>query len=140
MNDTQIIQIIPTSLKVVATLFILSGISAVIEIIVSLLHGQLSLNFGVLGLWVGAGLLRLSPTSRTWALIFTWMALIITPIGGLIFLNSATLDFTLFGQKVGHIPKVVGLAAAVVFFIVSVWQYQVLTRPDVRALFRRPAA
>src|SRR5688572_29854646 len=133
-------QSIPTSLTVLAVLFILGGIAAMIEIIVSLLHGQLSLNFGVLELFIGAGLLRLNPTWRTWALVFTWIALVVTPVGALIFLSSADLDFTLFGQKVVQMPKAAGIIAAVAFFIVAVWQYRVLTRPDIRALFRLPDA
>jgi cytochrome c oxidase subunit IV len=136
MNDTQPI---PTSLKVVAALFILSGISSLIEIIVSLLNGQLSLNFGVLGLFIGRGLLRLGPTSRTWALVFTWFALVITPVAALIFLNNAgPLDFKLFGINLGQVPQAAGVIAAVAFFLVVLWQYRVLTRPDIRALFRVP--
>lgn len=138
MSDSQPI---PTSLKVVAALFIVSGISSVIEIIVSLLDGRLSFNFGVLGLFIGAGLRRLNPTWRIWALVFTWFALVGTPLIGLIFLIiPGPLDFTLFGLKVGHAPKAAGVVAAVVFFLIAVWQYRVLTRPDVRALFRLPSA
>jgi hypothetical protein len=138
MND---IQPIPTSLKIVAVLFIIGGISSLIEIIVSLLHGQLSLDFGVLGLFIGVGLRRLSPTWRTWALVFTWITLLVTPVGVLLFINSSgPLDFTLFGIKMGHVPKAAGVVGAVVFFLISVWQYRVLTRPDVRALFGLPPA
>jgi hypothetical protein len=136
MHDTQSI---PTSLKVVAALFILSGISSLIEIIVSLLHGHISINFGVLGLFIGAGLLRLNPTWRTWALVFTWIALVGAPLVGLIFLIvPGSLDFELFGQPVGHAPKAAGVAVAVVVFLVALWQSRVLTRPGVRALFRPP--
>jgi hypothetical protein len=138
MNDPKSI---PASLKVVAALFILSGISSLLEIIVSLLHGHISINFGVLGLFIGAGLLRLSPTWRTWALVFTWIALVGAPLVGLIFLIvPGPLDFNLFGQPVGHAPKAAGVAVAVVVFLVALWQYRVLTRPDVRALFLAPAA
>jgi hypothetical protein len=41
--------------------------------------------------------------------------------------------------KVGHVPKAAGVMAAVVFFLVALWQYRVLTRPNVRALFRLPS-
>jgi cytochrome c oxidase subunit IV len=138
MNDTHPI---PTSLKVGATLFILSGISSLLEIIMSLLHGHISLNFGVLSLVIGAGLLRLSPTCRTWALVFTWIAVVGAPLVGLIFLIvPGPLDFALFGQPVGQAPKAAGVAVAGVVFLVALWQYRVLTRPDVRALFRPPTA
>ena len=138
MSDTQRI---PTSLKVVAALFIIGGISSLIGIIVSLLQGQLSLDFGILGLFIGLGLRRLSRTWRTWALVFTWMTLVVTPVGLLLFINSSgPLDFTLFGIKIGHVPKGAGIVGAVMFFLITVWQYRVLTRPDVRALFGLPPA
>ncbi len=128
---------IPTSLRVVAGLFFLSGISCLIEIFVSLLYGRFSVNFGVLALFVGPGLLRLSPLWRTWALVFTWIALVGAPLVGLIFLIvPGPLDFTLFGQPVGQTPNMVGVAFVVVIFLVAVWQYRVLTRPDIRSLFR----
>ena len=138
MNDPPSI---PTSLKVVAALFILSGMSSLIEIVVSLSHGHISINLGVLGLFIGAGLLRLSPTWRTWALVFTWIALVGAPLVGLIFLIvPGPVDVELFGQPVGQAPKAAGVAVAGVVFLVAVWQDRVLTRPEVRALFRPPTA
>jgi hypothetical protein len=138
MNDPQPI---PTSLKVVAVLFIVGGIISVIEIIMSLLNGQISINFGPLSIFVGAGLLRLSPTWRTWALVFTWFALVVAPLFGLfVLINPGPLYFTLFGQKLSLVPMAAGLMTALVFFLIALWQYRVLTRPDVRALFRLSSA
>ena len=57
-------QQIPTSLKVVAALFILSGVSSVIDIFVSMAYGNINFNFGVLGLFIGFGLLRAQPLHR----------------------------------------------------------------------------
>jgi hypothetical protein len=132
---------IPTSLKVVAYLFILSGILSLIEIIVSLMHGQININFGVLALFIGAGLLRLSRGWRTWALVFLWIAMIGIPIIALVFMTaSGPLDFKLFGQNVGHASPALGIVLATLMFALAVWQYRVLTRPDVRRLFRVPGA
>jgi hypothetical protein len=134
-------QPIPTSLKVVAALFIVAGISSLIEIIVSLFHNRISINLGVLNLFIGVGLLRLSPTWRMWALVFTWLALVGVPLVGLYFLTSPDpLDFSFFGQKVAQVPKAAGVALAVASFSITLWQYRVLTRPDIRALFRLSAA
>lgn len=134
-------QPIPTSLKVVAALFILTGISSLIEILVSLQHHRISLNFGILGLFIGPGLLRCSPTWRAWALACTWIALAGIPLAGLIFLLApGPLHFRLFGQDVGDAPKVAGVALLIPAFLIALWQYRVLTRPDVHALFRPPAA
>jgi len=138
MNATQSI---PTSLKVVAALFILGGILSLIEIIVSLMNHRISFNFNVLGLFIGAGLLRCSPTWRGWALAFTWLALIGVPLVGLIFLAApGPLDFRFFGQDMGQVPKSAWFALAVPAFLIAVWQYRVLTRPEVRTLFGLPTA
>ena len=127
-----------TALKVVAVLFILSGISSLIGVIVALTQSRLSINFGVLGLFIGPGLLRLSPAWRTWALVFTWLALVGAPLGVLLFLATpGSLDFKLFGQTVGQLSKTVAVGLAAVTFLIALWQYWVLTRPDVRELFYR---
>ena len=129
---------VPTSLKVVAVLFILSGVASLVDVILSLFQGTLNFNLGVLGLFIGMGLLRLNPTWRVWALVFTWIAIIGAPIIGLLFLFlPGPLNFTLFGQPAGQAPKAAGVAVAAVIFLVALWQLRVLTRPDVRELFQR---
>ena len=128
---------IPASLKAVAILFILGGVSALIEVLVSLARTHISINFGVLGLFIGPGLLALRTGWRTCALVFLWIAMIGIPIIAVLMLgHSGPLDFKVFGEKVGHASKEFGLAVAVILFLLSVWQYRVLTRPDVRRLFR----
>ena len=127
---------LPLSLKVVAILFILGGISSGIEVVVSMMRGNININFGVLGFFIGIGLLRLRRGWRTCALVFTWIGLIAAPIIGLLFLShSGPLDFSILGQKVGHASKESGVAVVLVFFIYTIWQYRVLTRRDVRLLF-----
>jgi hypothetical protein len=127
---------IPVALKVVAILFILGGISAVVEVVLSLMRSHINTNFGVLGLFIGPGLLALKRGWRTCALVFLWIAMIGVPIIAVLMLGvSRPLDFSVFGQKVGEVSKEIGLAVAVVVFVLSVWQYRVLTRSDVRALF-----
>ncbi len=130
---------IPFSLKVVSVVFILGGVSAVIEMIVSLTYNHFSINTGVLGLFIGFGLLRLSKGWRTCGLVFTWISLVGIPIIGLIFLSySGPLDLNVYGQTVGHVPKGVGLVAIAAILVFTVWQYRVLTRPEVRELFGLP--
>lgn len=127
---------LPTSLIVVAVLFIISGVSAVVDILVSLIFSHISINFGVLSLFVGRGLLRLNRGWRTFALVIIWMSLISLPIVGLLFLIfQGPLYVKLFGQKIGYAPKAIGLIVVAVVFAVELWQYRVLTRPDIRRLF-----
>ena len=54
----------------------------------------------------------------------------------LMFTHSGPLDFKLFGQKVGHTSKELGVVFAVILLLLSVWEYRVLTRADIRGLFR----
>ena len=126
----------PLSLKIVAALFILSGISSIIEVIISLTQGRLSFNFGVLGVVIGIGLLRFSRTWRTCALIFIWIALICLPLVALVFLFlAASVNYIIFWQQVGPGSRAIAVALAALLFAVTVWQYRVLTRPDIRKLF-----
>ena len=130
---------IPTSLKVVAILFIIGGVFAAIEVLVSFVNGRININFGVLGLFIGPGLLALRPGWRTCGLVFIWIALIGMPIAAILMLAQPnSLRFGLFGLDVGHAPLVVGLAVAAGTFALAFWQYRVLTRPDVRRLFGLP--
>jgi hypothetical protein len=127
-------------LVVVAVLFITAGAFALLEVLVSLVNGELDLNFGVIALLVGPGLLRLSRGWRTCALVLLWVSLIGLPIFSVLFLaHGGPLDFSLFGQKVGEVSVLHGLAFGAVLFALTQWQYRVLTRPDVRRLFE-PAA
>jgi hypothetical protein len=43
-------QMAPISLKVVAGLFIFCGLCSAIEVVVSLMHGHININLGVLGI------------------------------------------------------------------------------------------
>lgn len=130
---------LPGGLKVVAGLFILGGVCAAVEVLVSLANGQVNINLGVLGIFIGSGLLRLSRGWRTCALVFLWIALIALPIFAFIaIVRSGPLDLKIFGQNVGHAPKEVGLAIAAALFLLTVWQYRVLTSPGIRDLFGLP--
>jgi hypothetical protein len=127
---------LPFALKVVACLFVFGGVSAVIEVIVSLMNNTININFGVLGIFIGIGLFRLSQGWRNCALVFTWIALLALPIIGFLVLgHSGPLDFTVFGERVGYASKEFGFAMVAALFIYTVWQYRVLTRPDVCHLF-----
>ena len=133
MNEKQHI---PTALKVVAILFILGGIHSVIEIIVAIAHGRININLGVLGLFIGPGLLALRRGWRTCALVFIWITLIALPIfTAFMFIQSGPLDFNVFGQKIGYATKEFGLVVAILLFLLELWQYRVLNRSDVRMLF-----
>ncbi len=104
---------LPLALKIVAVLFILGGISTAIEIVLSLMMGHININFGLLGIFIGIGLLRRSNGWRACALVFTWLALALVPIVGLLFLaHSGPLNLNFFGQKVAMSRRHSGLECA----------------------------
>ena len=125
----------PLALRIVAGLFTFTGVCAVIEVVLLLTRGHIDLNFGVLGLWIGPGLLRHNRTWRTWALVFLWIGLIGSPVFTLLALTRSALDFKVFGIPVGKVPNGIGLIVAAAVFLLSLWQYRVLTRPEIRRLF-----
>jgi hypothetical protein len=127
---------IPTALYVVAILFIVGGVASAIEVINSLLHDHVNINIGVLGLFIGPGLLRLNRGWRTCALVFIWIGLIMVPVVSLVFLlHDGQVEFNLFGQQVGHVSSLFALLMLAAFFAFMLWEYRVLTRSDVRFLF-----
>jgi len=131
-------QNIPISLKIVAWLFIIQGVFAAIEIVVSLMNNHINLNFGVLGIFIGIGLLNLRNGWRICGLVFIWVALIIAPIIFLLMMtHSGPLDFNVFGQKVGHVHQGVVILPFLALYALILWQRWVLSRPDIRALFQR---
>jgi hypothetical protein len=131
----------PRSLKIVAALFIIGGITSIIDAIIGLTQGALNFNFGALGLFVGIGLLRFSRGWRTCALVFLWIALISLPVVALVFLFVAqSVNYTFFWQKIGEGPRGIGVAMVAALFALVWWQYRVLTRPDIRKLFGLSAA
>jgi len=126
----------PTALKIVAVLFIIGGVLAVIEILVALTHGRININFGVLGLFIGPGLLKFSRGWRTCGLVFLWIALVGFPIIFLIGLTGTVpAHFTVFGMRMARIPSWLVSVGVIPFFALVLWQYRVLTRPYIRRLF-----
>ena len=134
----------PLALKIVAALFIISGIVAALEVLVSLARHRLSLNFGVLGIFIGLGLLRFRRGWRTCALVLTWLGLIFAPVFAVLVLAGARpIHIKILGQQIGHARRAEAFFIAAGVFALALWQYRVLTRPDVVRLFddhaERPA-
>jgi hypothetical protein len=125
----------PAALKVVAWLFIAFGILAAIEMVGGLFFGQVGLNFAVLGIWVGRGLLRLQSGWRTCALVFIWIALIGLPLAYLLAVTAGSQGRIRVFNVTHSAPVWVVLIPVAAGFAVAVWEYRVLTRAEVRRLF-----
>jgi hypothetical protein len=129
---------VPTDLRIVAVLFFLSGLLAALEVLISFLHGRVSLNIGVIGLLICAGLLHFSRGWRTCALIYLWFGVIGLPLILLYLIpNAGSLNITIsiFSQRVSGGATGFVFLTFVLVWVVLIWQIRVLTRPHIRALF-----
>lgn len=127
----------PISLKIVAWLFIFSGVCAAIEIFVSLINSHINLNFGVLGIFIGMGLLDFRDGWRICGLVFIWIGLILGPIIFLVMLSaSGPLDLNVFGQKVGHVSKGAIIIPVFAIYSLLLWKRWVLSRVDIKTMFQ----
>lgn len=126
---------LPRDLRLVALFFLLGGISAAITIVFSLLHNQLQLDFGVLGIFVSIGLRGLSNGWRICALVLIWMCLILSPIIAVLALGIPHANFNLFGFIGPEIPPFFVTLISAFWFAVAMWERRVLTRPDIMELF-----
>jgi hypothetical protein len=131
----QTTQIIPTSLKLVAYLFVFSGFSSLLGILLNLFAGKISVQLGVLGIFIGFGLLRLEERWRIWALAFTWFGLVVTPIFIALALSGRPIPFNVFGVQVIQVGGGVGVLFDTVLFFFHVWQHAILTDSDFHHLF-----
>jgi hypothetical protein len=112
------------------------GILSVIKFIVLLFHSTLSLEFGILGIPVFFGLLNLRNGWRVCAMVLLLFGLVGFPIIFLLGLSGAVpAHFQVFGINVARVPGWLVSVGAIPFFLLVLWQYRVLIRPDVRRLF-----
>jgi hypothetical protein len=98
---------------------------------------HININFGVLGLFIGPGLLKLRRGWRTCALVYLVIALIAIPIITALSLGAPGSGFRIcvFGRPLSRAPMELVLVIAVGAFVLGVWALWVLTRPEIRALF-----
>ena len=129
----------PKALTVVAWLFILGGIWAAIKMLLQLSSGGLHLDFGVLGIFIGPGLLSGSRGWRTCGLVIIWLVMLFTPVFALLSLFSGgNVTLSYFGKTVNNVAPIYGVLVAGVAFLFYFWIYRVLVREDVRAFFDLP--
>jgi hypothetical protein len=129
----------PGTLTAVAWLFIVFGVMSILQLIFKLLHGQFSIDTGVLGVFVGPGLLRGSRGWRTCALVLLWVGMIFAVVISFAMLaSSGHVNVNFFGIPMGSAPLILGFVVGAFFFALSVWEYRVLVRGDVRRYFGLP--
>jgi hypothetical protein len=127
---------IPTALSIVAYLFLVFGVLTAIDMIFRLTRGEIYLDAGILGIWIFAGLRRYSRGWRTCALVVIWIAFIVLPLAIVYALfEGGPAHLEVFGQRVASVSPGWVVVVAALFFPLEIWQYRVLTRPDIYRLF-----
>ena len=132
---------LPTPVKVVAWLFILSGAGYAIEMAVAPFQGRISLQAGVLALFVGRGLLR---RSEGWRRAALWMAVISAVvgvgIGTFILIRGAPVSATFFGAVVGYLGHLTAAIMCWALSAVVAWAASVLASERTKRAFMAPVA
>jgi hypothetical protein len=68
--------------------------------------------------------------------VFIWAGILLAPVAFFLGLVSQSpAYFHVFGIRLADVSPVWLSVVSVPFFFLHVWQYQALTRPDVRSLF-----
>ena len=120
-------------LRLVAYLYLLGGIAAIVHMVVAWLRGHPLLNFAVVFLPVGWGLLRLRRGWRRRAVVITVvMPLVGLAMSGYLYLISGRAQVKWVGSGQG---TVVGIVIGVLLLAVVIWQLRVLTSARTKALF-----
>jgi hypothetical protein len=112
---------IPTALSAASCIFLVLAVLAVVQVVDCFSRGSLNFQFYVLGFGIYFGLRRFSTGWRTCALVLIWIQLIVIPV---IFVFGASARVPAFYA-----------AGCLAWYLLQLWLYRVLTRPDIRNLF-----
>jgi uncharacterized integral membrane protein len=129
----------PKRILIIGILYCLFGISAIWDVISSLLDSRINLNFGVLLLLVGIGLFKGKPSSRSWAIFWIflgYLACLIITVLALIYPQRATVNW--FGDVIkGHeaFPYALAITAAMVAGLIVI--HKLLNTEKALAYFDR---
>jgi hypothetical protein len=130
---------VPAGVRAVAAVFVAFGVLTLLDTVLKLAAGRVWIEFGLLQLFVGPNLLRRSRGWRTCGLVFCWLSFVGGPVLVAIALFGGGRPMSnLPGLRDPDLIRLAIVAWAVGGFAVAVWQYRVLTRPDVRRWFGLP--
>jgi hypothetical protein len=131
----------PTSLVVVAVLFILVGLWGAWDMISGSSRSAITIHFGVLGLAIGPGLLSLRPGWRKVAIASVWLMIAALVVATALVLFGSNLRVTILDRVVdAGRHRALALLALAPLIAASAWVYSVLAREDIKRLFDRAAA
>jgi len=119
----------PKAFSLNAYLFLLMGILGFVDIVLQITRGSFIWDYNVLGIGIFFGLRRYSRGWRTCALVLNWGVFCLIP---LVFLWEISREGVAFFTNMQNVWIFLYMAAS---FSLALWQYRVLTRPDIRILF-----
>jgi hypothetical protein len=126
---------IPTAVKIVAWLFIMLGVSSALEMVVGLMQWRITLQSGVLGIFVGRGVLR---GVDGWRRLAFWLSAITTvwciALAVWMLVRGEPVEVKVVGVLVGHVSGWIGAIQSVAFAALYLWTTTVLaSEPTKRA-------
>lgn len=123
-------------LRVVAYLYILHGIGAILRMFFAIAQNHVRIDIGALCLFAGFGLLRLSVGWWNFAKIYNMLYLIGMPIAMLFVVGAkSSLSASILGVPIGNATKEALLLLCGIGWFVTCWEYLVLTSNSSRKLF-----
>jgi hypothetical protein len=129
----------PPALTVVASLFIAYGAIGILWMICSRVMGRgLFIDIGSVFILIwGFGLIRRIRACYDMAIVVLWLPMIIVPLA-IVFAAFRPPVFTFLGTTLGSscLTVAIVLAIGTGVFLLTLWQYRVLRRPDIRILFK----
>jgi hypothetical protein len=131
----------PTSLIVVAYLFIASGLIGLALPAFAILRGTGGSSFSyvaLVDLAIGLGLFGRDPYWRRAAVAASWLRIVIMCVPLAYVLGSPMGSVSLFGKPLAQIPRALVLAFVLADLTMAVWALRVLRNPSVRALYASP--
>jgi hypothetical protein len=130
----------PTSLIVVAILFIVVGLWGAWDMISGSSRSAITIHFGVLGLAIGPGLLSLRPGWRKAAIVCVWLTIAALVVATALVLFGSGVRVTILDRVVdAGRHRALALLALAPLVAASAWVYSVLAREDIKRLFDRAA-
>ena len=132
----------PLALTIIAWLFIIAGVFSAWDLVSHIWQGHLSLNLGVLFIFLGRGLLRLRPVARDWALgvvVLGWIVLAVVVVTTGVFGAGEVRFWDVVVTGWRRVLAVFGFS--IIWGALLAWMTRVLLRQGVKDLFTRlPAA
>lgn len=121
----------PTSITIIAALFIVSGIWAGLEILYGFFSDHLNLNFAIFMAPIGFGLLKGRASSKDWAKFWVGLGILMLSILLILFpFMSDTLTVDWFGQPVNGSHKyLIALVWPITFLLFNIWIWKCLKSP-----------